>query len=66
MVERGYTGWIEIDAKGTLMYWNNPRNNYGLAVDVYDEDNNQLDARDFFYLQSCEAGKSVSLQALKN
>jgi hypothetical protein len=60
MIEKGFSGWIEIDAKGTLKYWDQQKNNYGVAVDVYDQDENQLDAREFFHLQNCEAGKSVS------
>lgn len=59
MIERNYNGWIEIDAKGTLKYWDQPRLNYGMSIDVFDEDEKQLDSREFFHLQSCEAGKSV-------
>lgn len=66
MVERNYNGWIEIDAKGTLKFWDKARLNYGLAIDVYDQDENQLDAREFFHLQECEAGKSVVPFALTN
>lgn len=59
MIEKNYKGWIEIDAKGTLKYWNNPRNNHGLSIGVYDSDDKELDAREHFVLQDCEAGKSV-------
>lgn len=66
MVERNYNGWIEIDAKGTLKYWDKARLNYGMAIDVFDENEDQIDAKEFFTLQSCEAGKSVVPFALIN
>ena len=55
------TGWVEIDLYATLKYWKKSRNNYGLSIDVYDEKDQQLDAREYFELQNCnqEAGKSV-------
>lgn len=59
MIEKNYSGWIEIDAKGTLKFWEKARLNYGMAIDVYSQDDYQLDAREFFRLQECEAGKSV-------
>lgn len=59
MIERSYVGWVEIDVKGTLRYWSTPKLNDGLVIDVYDADERQLDARNFFYLQDCKAGKSV-------
>lgn len=58
MIQTNFSGWIEIDALSTLKFWDHPKNNYGLAVDVYDQDENQLDAKEHFHLQSCEAGKS--------
>lgn len=64
MIDRSYSGWIEIDARGTLKYWDLQKNNHGMAIDVYDQEEKQLDAREFFHLQDCEAGKSVSLSAL--
>jgi hypothetical protein len=66
MVEKNYNGWVEADLKGTLKYWDKARLNYGLAIDVYNQDEQQLDARDFFHLQECQAGKSVVPFALIN
>lgn len=51
-------GWIEIDIKSTLRFWDHQNKNYGLAIDVYDQDEKHLDAHDYFAMQSCEAGKS--------
>jgi hypothetical protein len=59
MVEKSYVGWVEIDAKGTLKYWEKAKNNLGFAIDVYDQDDKILDARQHFHLQDCEGGKSV-------
>lgn len=53
-----FTGWVEINAMLTMKGWENAKNNYGLAIDVYDQDENQLDAKEHFHLQNCEAGKS--------
>lgn len=64
MVEKNFSGWVEMDGKGTLKFWDSPRNNYGLSIDVFDINENQLDARDHFYLQDCEAGKSVVMMRL--
>lgn len=58
MIQRNFNGWVEIDALSTLKFWELPRNNLGLAIDIFDEDDNQLDAKDHFHLQNCEAGKS--------
>lgn len=66
MIERSYVGWIEIDVKGTLKYWDKPKMNYGMAIDVFDADEKQLDSRNFFYLQDCKAGKSVVPFVLTN
>lgn len=66
MIEKDYKGWIEIDAKGTLKYWDRPRLNYGLAIDVIDKDDKMLDAREYFHIQNCEAGKSVVSFAIIN
>ncbi|KAG5679400.1 hypothetical protein PVAND_008968 [Polypedilum vanderplanki] len=46
-------GWIEVDVISTLKFWNNPKNNYGLSIDMYDEQGKQLDAREYFELQNC-------------
>lgn len=64
MIPKSYSGWLEIDARGTLHFWDLAKNNHGMAIDVYDDEEKQLDAREFFHLQDCEAGKSVSLSAL--
>ena len=57
-IEINKHGWIEIDALATLRFWSPARNNYGLAIDIHDQDDNQLDAKEHFHLQNCEAGKS--------
>jgi hypothetical protein len=59
MIESNFEGWIAMDAKGTLKYWDNPNSNYGLAIDVYDSNENHLDAKEHFDLQDCEAGMCV-------
>lgn len=64
MLDIKYNGWVEIDASGTLKYWNHQRSNYGLAVDLW-QDDKQLDAHEYFHLQTCEAGMCVSLDSLK-
>lgn len=58
MIQSNFNGWIEIDALSTLKFWDLPKNNYGIAIDIYDADENQLDAKEHFHLQNCEAGKS--------
>lgn len=57
-VAHNFNGWLEIDVLATLKYWDQPKNNLGMAIDIYDKDDNQLDAKEHFHLQNCEAGKS--------
>lgn len=54
--------WIEINANATLKYWDLPRNNLGIGIDVYDEDDNHLEAREHFHMQYCEEGKEWSFK----
>lgn len=58
MVSSNFNGWVEVEALMTLKFWDHPKNNYGMAIDVYDQDDNHLDAKEHFHLQNCEAGKS--------
>lgn len=58
MVPSSFNGWIEIDALSTLKFWDQAKNNLGLSIEVFDQDDNQLDAKEHFHLQNCEAGKS--------
>lgn len=64
VIKSSYVGWIEIDALGTLSFWDQVKNNHGIAVDVYDENEEPLDAKEHFRLQSCndQAGKSVDFR----
>lgn len=59
MISSTFNGWVEVDALSTVRLWDSLRNNLGLAVDMYDMDENQLNAKEHFHLQNCEAGKSV-------
>lgn len=59
MIQASFNGWIEVDVLNTVKAWENPKNNLGLGIDVYDQDENSLNAKSHFSLQSCEAGKSV-------
>jgi hypothetical protein len=58
MVRSNFNGWVEIDALSTMKYWEPAKNNFGLAIDVYDENDNHLNAKMHFHLQDCQAGKS--------
>lgn len=58
MISSDLNGWVEINAMSTMKFWDHVKNNFGLAVDIYDQDENQLDAKEHFHLQNCEAGKS--------
>jgi hypothetical protein len=57
MLQANFNGWVEIDALATLKFWDAVKNNNGLAIDIYDQDDNQLDAREHFHLQNCQAGE---------
>lgn len=57
MIASDLNGWVEINALSTMKFWD-LKNNYGLAIDIYDQDDNPLDAKEHFHLQNCEAGKS--------
>ncbi|CRL06849.1 CLUMA_CG019482, isoform A [Clunio marinus] len=62
-IKSNFNGWVEIDALLTLKYWDHPRNNYGIAIDIFDDEENQLDAKEHFHLQNCEAGVQVPWRA---
>lgn len=62
MIASNFNGWVEINALSTLKFWDLARTNYGMAIDIYDQDDNQLDAKEHFHLQNCEAGKSGVLR----
>ena len=66
MIASDFNGWVDINALATVKYWEQPKNNFGLAVDIFDQDDNQLDAKEHFHLQNCEAGKSDAFHALAN
>lgn len=58
MIQSSLHDWIEIDVNSTLKFWESLKNNYGLTVDIFDKDDIQMDAKEHFHLQNCEAGKS--------
>jgi hypothetical protein len=58
-IPRYSIGWVEFNATSLVKYWETGKTNHGLAVDVYDQNDVHLDAKNLFYLQDCEAGKSV-------
>jgi hypothetical protein len=58
LIKSDFNGWVEIDALSTMKFWDSPKSNYGIAIDIYDDNDNQLDAKEHFHLQNCEAGKS--------
>jgi hypothetical protein len=54
-------GWVEFNATSLMLFWKSikGKDNHGLAVDVHDKNDVPLDAKLMFYLQTCQAGKSV-------
>jgi len=63
VIQSSFVGWVEVDALGTLSFWDQAKNNHGIAVDIFDENDQPLDAREHFRLQSCDqAGKSVDFR----
>lgn len=61
MIKKAYSGWVELNVRSIIQQWKqNLRHNYGLTVDVYDQDENLLVASRFFHPHpSCEACKCV-------
>ncbi|XP_070494428.1 uncharacterized protein ana isoform X1 [Chironomus tepperi] len=54
VIQASFVGWVEVDALGTLSFWDQAKNNHGIAVEIFDENDQPLDAREHFRLQSCD------------
>ncbi|CAO1374315.1 unnamed protein product [Diamesa serratosioi] len=57
MVSQSQHGWIEFDIKHTIRTWENVNKNFGLSVDVYDQDEVQLKAHNYFRMQDWSGSK---------
>nr|XP_029725739.1 protein anachronism-like isoform X2 [Aedes albopictus] len=58
-ITRNYRGWIALDTLLAVKLWDKPNRNFGIAVDVQDQDDNPLPAARYFQPTDCsEASKA--------
>ncbi|XP_053689101.1 protein anachronism [Sabethes cyaneus] len=58
-ITRNFRGWITLDTLLAVKLWDKPNRNFGIAIDVQDQDDNTLPAARFFSPTDCsEASKS--------
>ena len=58
MVPRYQTKWLEFDILSAVQFWQKrPRKNFGLIVEVEDEDRNKIAPSKIFKLMNCSDGK---------
>lgn len=64
-ITRNYRGWIALDTLLAVKLWDKPNRNFGIAVDVQDQDDNPLPAARFFQATDCtEASKTNATAAV--
>ncbi|XP_035914211.1 protein anachronism isoform X1 [Anopheles stephensi] len=58
-ITQSYRGWITMDTLLAVKLWDKPNRNFGIAIDVEDQEDRPLRAADFFQPADCsEASKS--------
>lgn len=58
-ITRNFRGWITLDTLLAVKLWDKPNRNFGIAIDVQDQDDNALPAARFFQPTDCsEASKA--------
>lgn len=58
-ITRNFRGWITLDTLLAVKLWDKPNRNFGIAIDVQDQDDNALPAARFFQPTDCnEASKT--------
>lgn len=64
-ITRNYRGWIALDTLLAVKLWDKPNRNFGIAVDVQDQDDNPLPAARYFQPTDCsEASKANATAAV--
>ncbi|XP_058834142.1 protein anachronism [Topomyia yanbarensis] len=64
-ITRNFRGWITLDTLLAVKLWDKPNRNFGIAIDVQDQDDNTLSASRFFQPTDCsEASKSNATAAV--
>ncbi|XP_055631871.1 protein anachronism [Toxorhynchites rutilus septentrionalis] len=64
-ITRNFRGWITLDTLLAVKLWDKPNRNFGIAIDVQDQDDNPLPAARFFQSTDCsEASKSNATAAV--
>lgn len=64
-ITRNFRGWITLDTLLAVKLWDKPNRNFGIAIDVQDQDDNPLPAARFFQATDCsEASKANATAAV--
>ena len=54
-MEADHTGPLRINITSIINSWiSNPRKNFGMVVEVTDDEKNVVDPHDIFYFQNCD------------
>ncbi|ETN62955.1 hypothetical protein AND_005341 [Anopheles darlingi] len=64
-ITQSYRGWISMDTLLAVKLWDKPNRNFGIAIDVEDQEDRPLKASDFFQPPDCSmASKTNATTAL--
>ncbi|XP_035786698.1 protein anachronism-like [Anopheles albimanus] len=64
-ITQSYRGWISMDTLLAVKLWDKPNRNFGIAIDVEDQEDRPLRASDFFQPPDCSmASKTNATTAL--
>lgn len=64
-ITRNFRGWIALDTLLAVKLWDKPNRNFGIAIDVQDQDDNPLPAARYFQATDCsEASKANATAAV--
>ncbi|XP_055609942.1 protein anachronism [Uranotaenia lowii] len=60
---RNFRGWITLDTLLAVKLWDKPNRNFGIAIDVHDQDENPLAAARFFQPADCSEASRANATA---
>ncbi|XP_058063054.1 protein anachronism [Anopheles bellator] len=59
-ITQSYRGWISMDTLLAVKLWDKPNRNFGIAIDIEDQEDRPLKASDFFQPPDCSEASKVN------
>uniref|UniRef100_A0A182NIJ5 TGFb_propeptide domain-containing protein n=1 Tax=Anopheles dirus TaxID=7168 RepID=A0A182NIJ5_9DIPT len=63
-ITQSYRGWISMDTLLAVKLWDKPNRNFGIAIDVEDQEDRPLRAADFFQPADCSEASKTNATAV--